>query len=400
MLARTDHRTPASSRLNLNPRLNPNSRQAGFSLVEIVVALVIGMLGMIVIMQVFGVFGAQKRSTSGGNEAQNNGAIALYGLQRDIQQSGYGIGDLRLLGCSVALRAGVVLTNLAPLTIYPAGTVNPPIPAGDANTDTLLVVYGNSNSSVLGEEIRGGGGTAYTMETPFGFAVNDRVIAHAKARGGACIGVNALTLDTVNGAAGASITVASGGGLITNQLFNLGPAPVVRAYAIRGGNLTVCDYMVSNCGSAADAAPPVNPTVWVPIASNIVSLRAQYGNDTTLVGGRAARPNTVDIYSLVSTAPAGARDGSVECGWARIPAVRIVLVARSEQFEKTNVTGPGVGTAPTPTWAGSFARPAGSAITPINLSLDPNWQRFRYKVFETTIPIKNIGWMPDAPTTC
>ncbi|MCX7179106.1 MAG: prepilin-type N-terminal cleavage/methylation domain-containing protein, partial [Proteobacteria bacterium] len=55
----------------------------GFSLVEIMVGMVIGMLGIIVMMQIFALAEGQKRSTTGGGDAQNTGAIALYGLQRD-----------------------------------------------------------------------------------------------------------------------------------------------------------------------------------------------------------------------------------------------------------------------------------------------------------------------------
>ena len=63
-------------------------RAAGFSLVELMIGLVIGMVAIVVMMQVFSVSEGYKRTTTGGDDAQNNGAIALYGLQRDIQQSG------------------------------------------------------------------------------------------------------------------------------------------------------------------------------------------------------------------------------------------------------------------------------------------------------------------------
>ena len=49
----------------------------GFSLVEIMVALVIGMLGIIVMMQVFAMFEAQKRTTTGGDDAISSGSIAF-----------------------------------------------------------------------------------------------------------------------------------------------------------------------------------------------------------------------------------------------------------------------------------------------------------------------------------
>ena len=45
---------------------------AGFSLVEIMIGMVIGMLGIIVMMQIFALSEGQKRTTTGGGDAQNN----------------------------------------------------------------------------------------------------------------------------------------------------------------------------------------------------------------------------------------------------------------------------------------------------------------------------------------
>ena len=60
--------------------------QAGFTLVEIMVGLAIGMLATVIIMQVFSVFEAQKRTTTGTADAQTNGGIAIYNItQRTVQ---------------------------------------------------------------------------------------------------------------------------------------------------------------------------------------------------------------------------------------------------------------------------------------------------------------------------
>lgn len=62
-----------------------------------------------------------------------------------------------------------------------------------------------------------------------------------------------------------------------DRLFQFGQNPVVRVYAIRDGSLTVCDWRTSPC---ADASKINDRGIWVPIANNMVSLRAQYGRDT------------------------------------------------------------------------------------------------------------------------
>lgn len=46
------------------------NKQAGFSLIEVMVGLVVSLLVSLVIMQVFAVFEGQKRSTSGTADAQ------------------------------------------------------------------------------------------------------------------------------------------------------------------------------------------------------------------------------------------------------------------------------------------------------------------------------------------
>jgi type IV pilus assembly protein PilW len=143
-------------------------------------------------------------------------------------------------------------------------------------------------------------------------------------------------------------------------LFNLGETPTIRAYAIRNGNLTVCDYLRADCG---DADKTEDMGIWIPIANNIVSLRAEYGRDTD---------NTPGVETWTQDAPTTA------CEWARTAALRIAVVARNSQVDKDIVT------AAVPTWRGGVA---------FDLTGTANWQNYRYKVFETTVPIRNLPWM-------
>lgn len=66
-------------------------RQNGLSLIELMVALVIGLVTTLVIMQVFSVFEDQKRATTGSADAQTSDNIALYLIARDLQMAGYGL---------------------------------------------------------------------------------------------------------------------------------------------------------------------------------------------------------------------------------------------------------------------------------------------------------------------
>lgn len=341
---------------------------AGFSLVEIMVAMAIALLGMLIMLQVYSNSEAQKRTTTGGDDAQNAGAIALYGLQRDIQQGGWGISSINLLGCNVLLRAGVTLNAIAPVTINHAS-----ITGQDANTDTLVIVSGNGNGGQEGDTVTSQllGNTVYTVASPNEFAVNDRVIARPTALPTAC------TLDTVTDVTGANVTVTTGlAGMTNGTLFNLGQTQKIRAYAIRGGNLTVCDYTANDCGLAANNG---NTAIWVPIANNIVSLKAQYGRDTN------ANPmdGIVDTYD--KTTPTTA------CGWVSTSSIRVALVARNSQSTQASVTPAAPAWEGTSTAAASAPLPANVA-DPIDISAtNANWQNYRYKVFQTIVPIRNIA---------
>lgn len=365
-------------------RNNARRSMHGFSLVEIMVAMVIGMLAMIVMMQVFANFEGQKRTTASGAESQNTGALTLDLLRREISMAGYGISSSRLVACDVTLPSGATIKDLGPVTIDANPTVVAP---GDAQTDTLMVFYGTSNSPTEGDSITAQSASAtYAVSTPTSFAAGDQVIAItniALPQPNPCT----LTMTGVVNSGGsatpfnANVTVASGVANVNNGLlFNLGKRPVVHAYAVRNGNLTMCDYMVSDCGDKTQAG---NPQVWMQVARDVVSLRAQYGADNT-------QPNmdgTVDMYRQNTP--------QTTCAWMRTLSVRLGLAVRSGQFEKKPVTnGP-------PPWAGapstgaSAVQPAGSDYTPFNLNGLPSWKQYRYKVYEATIPLRNMAWAVD-----
>lgn len=346
---------------------------AGFSLVEIMVGMVLGMFGIIIMLQVFSLAEGQKRATASGGDAQTSGAIALYGLQRDMRQSGHGVSDTKLAACNVTLRAGVTLNLMAPVTINHAS-----VPAADSNTDTLLIVYGNANGTPQGDGITAQpAATTYTMQTASSFVIGDRVIAAPRTRASPCV----LSVDTVANTASPNVFPTTGvAGMSGGTLFNLGLSPKVLVYAIRSGNLTVCDFMVADCAAVGSVG---DSTIWVPIANNVVSLRAQYGRDAN-----NPMDGIVDTYNQTAIANA--------CDVAKVSAIRVALVARSANYEKTAVT------AASPTWEGSTAQVATAPTNPtavaIDVTLNPdgsanaNWQNYRYRVFQTVVPIRNIAW--------
>lgn len=363
-------------------KTGPN-RATGFSLVEIMVGMVIGLLGILIMMNIYSNFEGQKRTTSGAGDVQNEGAIALFSLQRDIEQAGYDINSTNLLGCRVSVPATMApvaftLSAIAPVTINPASSV---LPWGDNNTDTLLVVYGSSNGQPEGDVISSLAASAAQATTfnvkyqPPSAQSGDQVIFEPVARPAPCnlsvdsvVSVNTGSITVANGMPSASIPIVPNN---IGTVFNLGNAAnaangnafTVNGYAIRGGNLTVCNYMQTDCSNVAN---------WSAIANGIVSLKAQYGRDTAPT---AAMDGIVDVYD--QTTPSSANP-TYACDWMRISSMRVALIGRNGQPDKGIVTGT------TPIWAGS-------AGNPIDLSALANWQNYRYKVFETTIPIRNLA---------
>ena len=395
-------------------------RLSGFGLVELMVAMVIGMLGIIVMMQVFSMFEGQKRTTTSGDDAITTGAIALHSLQRDIQQAGWGISAINLIGCRLTgLTAGTEAIPLAPVTINPVKVAGGDlVPDVDDDTDTLLVVSGNGNGTVEGAQFLAAAAapaTSYTVHTPVAFvdpvttdALPMRVVGAARNRiAGVCnLIADALTAQPTVSNATLSVGGVSASFAVGDRLFMLGDRPVVRAYAVRNGNLTVCNWDppggASDCSAACTATDGTCSAAWVPIANNIVSLRAQYGRDTAADN----MDGIVDVWDRTIPAPAApisintARNMEA-CAIARIGAVRVALVARSSQPEKT-LDWPALTQHVTPTapvWAGNdpaavaISAPAAAAVGFILPDPDPNWptwQDFRYKVFQTVIPLRNI----------
>lgn len=371
----------------------PRRHQHGLSIIELMVGLVLGMFAVLAILQLLATASAQQRLSSSSGDAQINAATAMHLLTREITEAGLGISAYTVLGCSLSYTTtsdskSVSLPSLGPVTINPATSL---VPAGDANTDTLLVFAGNSASPSEGDAtLAVSSSTAYTVTAPASFGTGHYVMAAATTRdsSSSC----ALQLGKVTAIAGAQLSVSAGTANlpIGSAVYNLGPAPAIHAYAIRNGQLTACDYLAYNCGDSSYTTT-LNSTVWVPVASHVVSLRAQYGRDTT----DSSMDGVVDRYDQATPGSSSDTSGLAPyCSWLRVVGLRLVLVAQSQQYDKQNVT------TSAPTWAGSSANSSTSStlttVTPtalaINLSGNSDWQHYRYKRIEATVPLRNLIW--------
>lgn len=344
---------------------------------EVMVAMVIGMISMLVVLQVFSASEGIKRTTTGGDDAQMTGAIGLSQLERDLSQAGFGLSTPNLVGCTVTLPTGKSVP-LVPVTINPATTL---LPAGDNNTDTLLIVYGNPVGPAEGDLITAPPvpQTVYTMQSQLGYNNNDYVIA-APAAPGACAGLFLDKIIAQPAGPGTTVTVNTGvAGANQYILYNLGQAPVVVGYAVRGGNLTTCNYM----NAATDCTSATTSGNWVEVAGNISSLRALYGH--------AATHTIVNAWD--QTSPVSA------CGWLRTDAISVAMVARNTEFSTSTLTP----TAPVwaePAWSGTTVTWGGTTVTSIPIDLSANvglasgstWKNYRYKFYSTVALLHSVTW--------
>ena len=345
--------------------MRPPLHQAGFTLVEIMVGLAIGMLATMVIMQVFAVFEAQKRTTTGTADAQTNGGIALYNIGRELQMAGYPLIPVTNspLECTTLTINGTVdatiPNRLSPVTITDGG-------AAAGASDTITLRYGNS--------LMGGVPTQITaMGAP---TVNDATV-------GSNLGCQAgdITLIT-NGTTCAMSSASAVTGTTTITLADT-TAAISNANLACLGTWNEITYAVNN----GNLERTVAPSAAIPSVVGIVNLQAQYGVSATANSNQVTQ--WVNASGATWAAPTVADRN-------RIKAVRIAVVARNAKIEPAAVTAACNSTpAAAPTglcaWAGSAASPAPA----VNLSNDPNWARYRYRVFETIIPLRNTIWSKD-----
>lgn len=368
--------------MNLRQKAGISALRAarGVTLVELMVGMAIGLLSVVVITQVMVNAEGQKRTTMSGSDAQVNGALALDMLQREIRSSGYGIVNHSAgLGCPIVGKHanGSVLTPptswvLTAVSIQDGGTPGAP--------DTIRVMRSDARTMSMPLRVDANHlqiGTFFDMANNIGAYVTPGDVMLAvppKVEAGTWCTLFSVSdapdaatpkrlPHVANAALGAWNSVPSNfpatGYPSGSVLVNLGTV-VNRSYGIAGGELTRTAFS-STTGKFAAAEP---------MFSQIVNLQAVYGKEVAPVGLPQGQAGTWNVVQ--PTTPAE---------WAQIFAVRVALVARSGLRERDEVT-----TAP-PTWT-----PDGVTPTPIPLDADPDWKFYRYRVYETVVPLRNRLW--------
>lgn len=399
----------------MTARCNPRrSGTCGFSLVELMVSIVVGLLALMFATRLVVSSEQNKQTSLGASDAMQNGMQALFSISHDAAQAGWGLNDPLVTGCNTvffdgggftlapALRAGATVTPLAAaviesngdypdrLTLYSGSSIS--------GTGTLRVIQNYDGEAAIQVD-----------RVPYGFALGDVILVAPEMAGAARCALAQIALDPrllapppspqqLNIATGAADHARYNAGALgvsysngQARLFNLGPAATLsfHTWSIQGGFLQL--RATDLIGAGATAAT---------VQDNVVSLKAQYGFDTRVPaafapasGLQLARWSGVMIDADGDGVIGGAGD------YQRVIALRIAVVARSQHPERADASGVCRATLIAPI---VFARaePFGVAALPVSLNVaiagdGVDWRCYRYRVFETIVPLRNAGWRPE-----
>jgi type IV pilus assembly protein PilW len=380
------------------------NKTSGFSLVELMVGMLVGLIGTMVIFQVFAISEGQKRTTTSGGDASQSAAFALFSMERELRIAGQGFNNKGLLGCPIRVyddnspAPKSRLLSLVPAVITPgvgnlpdtlslsyisSDVVNPPaaLQASVTGTGTINVdSQGFTNpgdvmviSNLESGQVKMTAGVAFPCTMFQVTSVGGNILGHAPV-GGTYVAPGPVTKPIrlnhpagLNNGFAPSLTYPAGVLDDGGYVYNLGNSP-----------LTAVTYFISN--NALVRRDDMGNLATLPqIADGIVQMKVLYGID-------ANADSQVATNEWTNVSP------TTPLAWQNLRAVKLALVARSALREKAN---PGTGlcdiTTVAPTWNG--AGPSGGPIS-LDVSADPDWQCYRYKIFQTVVPIRNMAWAP------
>ena len=332
--------------------------QQGMGLVEILVGLVIGLIGVLVIFQTMAVWGERTATTVSGGDSRTSGAVGMHYLEQDLAQGGLGFGRINSPGrqfepgCDVTVPSDITGGDFR----LAAVDINDGTIIGDPGTDTVTVLYaGSSDANVNFSDVgffKPVSGKYYSAQGRV--LVKNEWVVLAR-QGGICELRKVESGDT-----------AKAGKNTLNQI-EFSPAPTVTSGNLLylGGQPQRATWSILN-GALLRTESRFTTTIST-ISDGVVNMQAQY----ILANGdwQESAPTTDE--------------------WSQVRAIKVALLVRSKQFEKTNVT------TVAPVWH-SWDNPNQTEVVVSFVMADPGdgteGERYRYEVFERTIPLRNLIW--------
>jgi type IV pilus assembly protein PilW len=347
--------------------------QSGISLVELMVGILVGLLVVMAASGSLAFFEGQRKTSLSGNAAMNTGVMAGYMMQRDLRNAGVGLMNATQLGCT-----GLNLYYSGATRADGAAVAPAQITDGGVGSDVVGVFF---TDSVLGSApvklTRGltTPGDNLRVNSTSGLQNGDVVLIASPVPTDPCTvaQISAITpLGTeveLSRAAGVSRpwNAPSPAAAFSNAPLYPAGGAVLRA----GNTLTWRRYGVVN--GALNATDLVTGTT-IRVATNVVSLQAQYGVTDGISN---------EIRRWVDATDEWANPTADHV--TRIRAVRFSVVVRSDRKELLTDGGGNcaittVGPSPWPD------------VPALDLSADPDWRCYRYQVYASIAPLKNVVW--------
>lgn len=380
-------------------------RAQGFSVVELLVSVVIGLLALVFATRLITGSEQSKQSALGTSDSMQNGMLAMFSISGDANQAGFGLNDPILIGCNTRFsdNEGYVLAGA------PRGgaTVRPLAPAiieSNGSAPDVITLYSGSSPTGTGTlrvatDYIGGTRLNVDRDPSYGFKAGDVVVVAPENRAGDC------ALAQISETPGSAPFVMVGGGANfryntgslglnfkggATRLFNLGPAATLslHTWSVSNGFLRL-----RSTDMAGSSAAPAT------VADNIVSIKAQYGFDTrtgsAFTGRKGLRIGTWSATMI--DADANGTVGSAG-DYEHLAALRIAVVARSKTRERP-AAGAACGATTAKPVVFASKEPAGIAAVPMTVDVavtgdSADWRCYRYRVFETVVPLRNADWNP------
>jgi type IV pilus assembly protein PilW len=378
---------------------------------------------ILVVTQTLAIFEGQKRTTTSGADAQQSGLLGLFSIEQDVRMAGQGFNSIPTFSCvnfyssyqqsSTATAVQGSGFTPVPVLIQDGGT------GPGANSDQITVRSGANFAGSVPSRLLEPFQYATTprnllVERSYDFAnpnpsnPNQDLIVLVDPTFTNCTLMRVTAVNTAQ----RQLTVASG----LYPEYNPSSLPSgwptqypAQSWVYRVGTTAIGGVATRTFSVDANQSLQVvdsNPASSGILASDIVNLQAQYGLSTAA--------NTKDITSWVnatgSFAPATLTGSGGVTDRQRIKAIRVALVARSKNREGGLVTTQcaAVDNAVPPTRPDCACQGAttnfgpcawrdigGDAAPRIDLRSaagDTEWQHYRYKVYQTIIPLRNSIW--------
>ena len=380
-------------------------RTRGFSVVELLVSLAIGLLALVFATRLITGSEKSKQSALGSSDSMQNGMLAMFSISGDAQQAGFGLNDPILVGCNTRFsdQAGYELAA-APRG---AATVRPLAPAiieSNGSAPDVVSLYSGSSPTGTGtlrlvSDYFGGSELKVDRLPSYGFGAGDVLVVAPENRGGDCalaqVSVKPGTTNRLMVASATNLRFNSGelglnfrGG--RTRIFNLGPPASLslHTWSVNNGFLRL-----RSTDMAGSAATPAT------VADNIVSIKAQYGFDTRrgLAFDERKGPRVAAWSTTVLDADGDGVAGSAG-DYEHLAALRIAVVARSKTRERPRAGAACGTTASRPV---VFASREPQDVAPVSMTVDvavagdpTDWHCYGYRVFETIVPLRNANWNP------